>query len=60
MGPTPATTQEASYKIVRYDLAILMFMSLGILLYYVRFLFFRIASTHMGAPYVRIGTTAPP
>jgi hypothetical protein len=59
MGCTPDIMQEASYEIVWYDLAILMFMSLCILLYFVRFLFFLIASTCMGAPYVRIGTTAP-
>ena len=59
MGPTPAITQEASHEIVRYALPVLMFMSLCILLYFVRFLFFHIDSTHMGATYVRIGTTAP-
>ena len=54
MNLTPAITQDASYEIVRYALAILTFMSLCILLYFVRFLFFRIASIHIGAPYVRI------
>ena len=35
-------------------------VSFCIILYFARFLIFRIASTHMGAPYVRIWTTAPP
>ena len=59
MGRTSAITQEAAYGTVRYALAILMFISRCILLYFVRFLCFCIASTHMGAPYVRIGITAP-
>jgi len=59
MGHTSAVTQETSYEIVWYALTILMFMNLCILLYFVRFLCFHIASTHMGAPYVRIGTTTP-
>jgi len=59
VGHTAAITHEASYEIVPYALAILMFMNSCILLYFVRFLFFSMAFIHMGAPYVRIGTTAP-
>jgi hypothetical protein len=36
----------------QYALAILMFMSLCIILCFVRFLFIHIAYTHIGAPYV--------
>jgi len=59
IGRTPAITHEASYEIVHYALAILMFMSLSILLYFVSFLFVRVAFIYMGASYVRIGTTTP-
>jgi hypothetical protein len=59
MDRTPAITHEASYEIVPYALAILMFMNLYYL-YFVGFLFVRVAFVHMGAPYVRIGTTTHP
>jgi len=59
MGPNSAITQEASYETVRYALAILMFISLCSLLYFASFMFFRVASIDMGAPYVKIGTIAP-
>jgi hypothetical protein len=55
VGRTPSVTQEASYGIVVYALANLIFDES---LYFVKFLFFRIASTHIDAPYVRLGPTA--
>jgi hypothetical protein len=39
MGRTPAIMQDASYEIVRYALATLMFIGLWILVYFVRFLY---------------------
>ena len=59
MGGTPAIKQEASKEMVLYALAILMLISLCALCSLRRFLCFATATSQTGAPYVKIGISAP-
>ena len=51
--------QRASWEVVRYALAIFMFISLCTLLSFVALCFLFRPSIHTGAPYDRIGSIAP-
>ena len=59
IGVIPVNTQGASWEVVRYALAIFMFISLCTLMSFVALRFLFRPSSHTGAPYDRIGSIAP-
>ena len=59
IGVIPVNMQRASWEVVRYALAIFMFISLCTLLSFVALCFHFRPSIHTAAPYDRIGSIAP-